>query len=230
MEKHKRKILSTLLIIFISISGYIIYDVLLFDYFNELRLEKRKVKLVENYHKNEDSFKKFNSMIEGIGNINNLAFNEPNKVRFSVFGKIYDSIDIAPIIIDINKDSLDIDYEFKDDAVTLTFSDTILEFDNWKFYIDTDLNDKRITRLLDYINITPRKLNTIKNELKNLNCKALTKNSKLIKFRYAGHFGESLDYIIPLKHEEIENEIIKIKDVFYYGITSDFIFCGVTKW
>lgn len=234
MKTTRGKILALLFIVFISISGYVISDLFLFDYFNNKRLEQKKVELVENYYKNEDSFTKFKSLIEGIGNVSNLQFFEPNQISFSIFSKNYDSNnDIAPLVLEIynDGDSLTMDYQFnKDYSITLNNTDSVETFSKWQFYIDTDQNDKRIIQLLDYIDVSPEKLITIKNELSNLNCKALTRNNQLIKFRYAGHLGESLDYIIPLNQEEIENTIIKIKDKFHYGITNDFIYCGITKW
>jgi len=225
---------TIILIILISISGYLIYDLFLFDYLNNMRLEQKKVELVDNYYKNETSFKNFSSLIKEIGNVDNLEFYEPNQISFSIYSKNHDSYnDVEPWFIDIISDNVNLKMDFrfnKDDSINMSFNDTIEKNNAWHFYVDTNLNDKRIIQLLEYIDVTPTKLSLIKKELSNLNCKALTKNNQLIKFRYAGHFGESLDYIIPFSPNNVEFEIVKIKDQFHYGITYDIVYCGITKW
>ena len=234
----KKKIIKRttliILIVFISISIYLAYDIILFDYFNNKHLEQKKVELVNNYYKNENSFIEFSSFIEEIGNVQNLEFYPPNRIRFSLYSKNHDlNGEVGPWVFEINQDNveLNIDYQFnKGDSIILSYNDTISEIGVWRFFVDTKLSDKRIIPLIEYLNIPAKKLSIIKRGLSNLNCKALTKNNQFIKFRYAGHFGESLDYIIPLRKIEMENEIVKIKDPFHYGITNGYIYCGRTEW
>ena len=123
------------------------------------------------------------------------------------------------------------DITFSDsNTLLVSYLDTSILLHNWVIDFDGNVHNPLVGKLLAYDNTTINQLKQLKPLLQKINCSHFDKDENLIRVRYAGHWGESFDYIIPITNTVNKGSLNNLSDNYYWEHRLSELFCGLTDW
>lgn len=198
--------------------------------FQAKQIEKR---LQENFHDNRIGFNELLTLSRQLNTLESVEFRENRKIHFQIYDSIQDRNAFENDFISIgnNSSSNVSDIQFKDNNNILVISDDqAFTSDSWTIDFQGEIGNPLVEKLLSYNNISLEQLKELEEKLGKINCQGFDKTDSLITIRFAGHWGESFNYLFPLTDKSDNKQWNKLADNFYWGHYQNGLFCGWTDW
>ncbi len=212
---------------------WFVYDVHFKFVINSYQAKQIEKQLEENFRNKKDGFNDFFALTQGIGILENVTFGEDEKVNFQFdIGSFDGGYEERFSIILGDEIYCGIqDIVFSDsNRIFLYLEDTVVSKENCTIFFRGTKQDPFIEKLLAYSGTSLQQLNVIEQKLKEINCIGFGKNRNLLTIRYRGHWGESYNYVRPLKEGLIPGNSYQLENNFYWEHFEFGLFCGWTDW
>lgn len=232
LKKYIKHIIGLLLI---GIIIWIAYDIHFKHVINNYQGRQIEKQLKKDFVKNSKGFEMISKYQSEFGNIWDLQFSKTDDyIRFEIKSDSF-STDIY------NWNRISAGETTKGDVKFLgvTKEDSILtKFNNeqftvgkpWVISFHGKKSNPDLKPILSLGNISLENFNTIEKLLKETNSIAFEKNDSTIMLRYAGHRGESYNYVTAVKNISPKENWNKLSEKWYSFHYKSPLFCGYTDW
>ncbi len=232
MKKNIKYVIGLLLIGGLT---WFAYDIHFKFVINEYQGNQIKKQLKKDFVKNSKGFEKIREFQSELGNISDLQFSKTDDyIRFKIKSdslptENYDWTRISAGETSIN-DLKYIGISEKDSIVTEYENEKFTVGKPWIISYDGKKSNPELKQILSLKNIDLENLNTIKKLLKETNSIGFEKNDSIIKLTYAGHWGESYNYVTPIKNLSRNENWEELSEKWYSFHYVNGLFCGYTDW
>lgn len=235
MKTFKKNIKYIIGLLLIGGLIWFAYDIHFKFIINEYQGNQIEKRLKRDFAKNSKGFEKIRELQSELGNISDLQFSTTDDyIRFEIKSDSLPMDNYDWIRIYAGK-TTNTDLKF----IGLNGRDSIItEFDNerftvgkrWLISFEGRKSNPDLKQILSLKKIDLEHLNTIEELLKETNSIAFEKNDSIIKLLYAGHWGESYNYITPIKNLSKNESWDKLSEKWYSFHYINGLFCGYTDW
>ncbi|MDP1816747.1 MAG: hypothetical protein Q8K92_20000 [Leadbetterella sp.] len=195
---------------------------------NEYQKKQIAIDIQTNFWDKRQSFEELRDFSKKLGMLRNLEFEGNGNICFEVYDSLMNGNTTVANFIFAGEDS---DIVFLENNEILSFSASgRFTCKDWRIEFLGDKSHYTVERLLAYNGNTIDELNQLEQKLEDINCEGFDKDKNAIAIRFAGHFGEGFEYIIPLTDTLNVENWNKLTDDFYWIHFSQPMFCGWTDW
>ncbi len=221
------------LIILLGLIIWFFYDNFLKFEINNYQAKQIEKRLQKNFKENQDDFQDLMNYSKHFPILENLVFGDNEFISFQVYDSLVDIRKNDHIFIMTGEKA---DYHIQDikfldgNTISVLFDDQQITHKNWTIDFQGKMTEQIVEKLLFYNNISIDQLENLKQKLDKINCSGFNKNKNSITIRYIGHWGESFNYIIPLRDSIDKDSWNKLDDNYYWEHYVNGLFCGWTDW
>jgi hypothetical protein len=235
MSIFKKNIKTIIVALLIGVLIWFVYDIHFKYTINEYQGHQIEKQLKKDFAKNSKGFEMVREFQSELGNISDLQFSRTdNYIRFEIKSDsfpadIYDWIHVSA------GETSQTDIKF----IGISEKDSIVaEYENeqfkigkpWVISFEGKKSNPDLKQILSLKNIDLEDLNTIQILLNATNSIGFEKNDSIVKLQYAGHWGESYNYVLPIKNLNQSVGFKKISENWYSLHYQNGLFCGYTDW
>lgn len=208
------------------------YDWCLINIFNDLKAKRIEKRIPLNFFLHRDTFGDLLDFAKGLGRLEDLAFEGDDQISLTIYDSLLnDRTQLENVIIIEEASEYDLQsIGFSESGeILVSTKEGITNTDKWVVYFEGKIDDPVLADLLSYSNTNMDQIISLRQRLSRVGCEAADINKELITFRYAGHWPEGYNYVIPL-NDTLNPGWNHLKDNFYWEHYRNELYCGRTFW
>ena len=230
--RNIRVVIGILLVVVIIWFSYEIHFKYAIDRYQGSLIEKQ---LEKDFVVNTKFFQIINEIKSGIGNISHLQFSKTGDyLEFEIKSDSFTDMNYDQLPVSAgetsNQDLKFIKISDDKNIIAKYANEEIVVEKPWSIEYKGKKTNPDLEQILSLKNLNIKKLEIIEDVLNGTNTIQFEKNDSLIIIRYAGHWGESYNYVTPLKNLNERRNWKKLSEQWYSSHYIDGLFCGYTNW
>lgn len=226
----KRKILSISVFTVVVFTGWLSYDLYFRQVLNNYERSARQQEMIENFEANKEAFNDFSRDATSLS-IQRFSLFEHDSIELELASEMHDNSGIRTVHIGkLPYEKIDVVYlNDSGHLVQVRGLDTFQD-KRWHFIFHGKLDHSHLNRVFPIRKINREALKALKREMVQLDCHEYSWTPNSVTLRYAGHWGESLEYVFVHESSEIDSAWNKLGGNIYWSHRRNGLFCGRTDW